>query len=113
MGTPGTDLTLIGEITLPIAVGTVGGNIKTHPALRYTLALLGTPSSERLARVIASVGLAQNFAAVRALARRGEPTSRPGLTASRLLSADGTCRPSRPVFTPSQPASQPTSQPST
>jgi len=61
---------LVGKIELPIAVGTVGGATK-HPTARVALKILGVGSARELACVIASVGLAQNFAALRALATEG------------------------------------------
>ena len=62
---------LVGKITLPMAVGLVGGATKTHPTAKAALALLGVKSSMELAQVIAAVGLAQNLAALRALATEG------------------------------------------
>ena len=62
---------LVGKITIPMAVGLVGGATKTHPTARAALALLGVKSSMELAQVIAAVGLAQNLAALRALATEG------------------------------------------
>ena len=62
---------LVGKITLPMAVGLIGGATKTHPTARAALALLGVKSSMELAQVIAAVGLAQNLAALRALATEG------------------------------------------
>ena len=62
---------LVGKITLPMAVGLVGGATKTHPAAKAAIALLGVKSSAELGQVIAAVGLAQNLAALRALATEG------------------------------------------
>ena len=62
---------LIGKITLPMAVGLVGGATKTHPAAKAAIALLGVKSATELGEVIAAVGLAQNLAALRALATEG------------------------------------------
>jgi hydroxymethylglutaryl-CoA reductase len=62
---------LIGKITLPMAVGLVGGATKTHPTAKAAIALLGVKSASELGQVIASVGLAQNLAALRALATEG------------------------------------------
>jgi hydroxymethylglutaryl-CoA reductase len=56
---------------LPLAVGTVGGLTKLHPLARRSLELLGQPSAKELMAVIASTGLAQNFAAVRSLITTG------------------------------------------
>jgi len=62
---------LVGMIELPIAVGTVGGSTRTNDMARIALKILGVKSSKELASVLASIGLAQNFAAIRALATEG------------------------------------------
>lgn len=62
---------LVGEIALPVAVGTVGGVTRLHPAVQATLELLGKPEAHKLSGIIASVGLAQNLSALRALACEG------------------------------------------
>lgn len=62
---------LVGSIELPIAVGLVGGATKTHPIAKIAVKILGVKSAQELAQVLASVGLAQNFAALRALATEG------------------------------------------
>ena len=62
---------LVGKITLPMAVGLVGGATKTHPTAKAAIALLGVKSATELGQVIAAVGLAQNLAALRALATEG------------------------------------------
>ncbi len=62
---------LIGTMTLPLAVGTVGGALHVHPGARLSLALLAVGSAAELATVIAAVGLASNLAALRALATDG------------------------------------------
>lgn len=62
---------LAGRIEVPIAVGTVGGATKVHPQARAAISILDDPSAPRLARVAASVGLAQNLAALRALVAEG------------------------------------------
>ena len=62
---------LVGKITLPMAVGLVGGATKTHPTAKAAIALLGVKSATELGQVIASVGLAQNLAALRALSTEG------------------------------------------
>ena len=58
-------------IDLPLAVGTVGGLTNAHPIARRSLEMLGNPGAEELMMIIASVGLAQNFAAVRSLVTTG------------------------------------------
>lgn len=62
---------LYGEITLPLAVGIVGGATKVHPTARVALKILGVSSAVELAQVMAAVGLAQNLAAIKALATTG------------------------------------------
>ncbi len=58
-------------LDIPLALGTVGGLTKLHPIARRSLELLGNPTAEELMMVVASVGLAQNFAAVRSLVTTG------------------------------------------
>jgi len=62
---------LVGEIELPLAVGLVGGAAKTHPLAQLSLKMLGVKSAQELAMIIACVGLANNFAALRVLATEG------------------------------------------
>lgn len=62
---------LVGRIELPMAVGLVGGATKTHPLAQLSLKLLGVKSADELGEIIAAVGLAQNMAAMRALATEG------------------------------------------
>ena len=62
---------LVAEIELPIAVGLVGGATKTHPTAKIGVKILGVKTAQELAMVMASAGLAQNFAALRALAVEG------------------------------------------
>jgi len=62
---------LVGEIELPLAVGLVGGATRTHPIAKIGVKMLGVKSARELAEIIAAVGLAQNFAALRALAGEG------------------------------------------
>ena len=62
---------LVGNITLPLPVGTVGGSISIHPGAQFAHEILGHPSAIELAGIIASIGLAQNLAAVRALVTDG------------------------------------------
>ena len=56
---------------IPLALGTVGGLTKLHPIAKHSLELLGHPSAEELMQIIAAVGLAQNFAAIRSLVTTG------------------------------------------
>ena len=62
---------LCGEIKIPMKVGTVGGSLETNPSVRINHRLLGSPSATELAGIMATVGLAQNFAALRALSTDG------------------------------------------
>ncbi|MDI6902568.1 MAG: hydroxymethylglutaryl-CoA reductase, degradative [Methanocellales archaeon] len=62
---------LVGTIELPIAAGLVGGATKVHPVAIANLKILGVKTASELAEVMASVGLAQNLAALRALATEG------------------------------------------
>ncbi len=62
---------LAGTLEIPMAVGLVGGATKVHPTAQVCLKILGVDSADRLARIIAAVGLAQNFAALKALATTG------------------------------------------
>jgi hydroxymethylglutaryl-CoA reductase len=62
---------LEGVIELPMAVGLIGGAVKTHPIARIAMKILGVTSANEFAEVLAAVGLAQNLAALRALANEG------------------------------------------
>jgi hydroxymethylglutaryl-CoA reductase len=62
---------LIGVLTAPIVVGTVGGMTALHPTAKMALAMMNISSANHLARIIASVGLLQNLGALRALASVG------------------------------------------
>jgi hydroxymethylglutaryl-CoA reductase len=62
---------LVGTLELPMAVGIVGGATRVHPAAKAALKLLGVKTARELAEIIAAVGLAQNLAALRALASEG------------------------------------------
>lgn len=65
------DGNLVGTLEIPLAVGTVGGATRTHPIARIAFKILGVKSAKELAEIMAAVGLAQNFAALRALATEG------------------------------------------
>jgi hydroxymethylglutaryl-CoA reductase len=62
---------LEGSIELPMAVGLIGGAVKTHPIARIAVKILGVKSASEFGEVLAAVGLAQNLAALRALASEG------------------------------------------
>ncbi|MEA3460131.1 MAG: hydroxymethylglutaryl-CoA reductase, degradative, partial [Chloroflexota bacterium] len=65
------DGNLVGSIELPMAVGIVGGATKVHPTARVALKILKVKTARELAEVMAAVGLAQNLAALKALATEG------------------------------------------
>ena len=62
---------LVGEMTLPMPVATKGGSIGLNPRVSLSHELLGNPSAKELAQIIVSIGLAQNFAALKALVSTG------------------------------------------
>lgn len=62
---------LAGTIELPMAVGLVGGAVKTHPIAKIAVKILGVKSANEFGEVLAAVGLAQNLAALRALVHEG------------------------------------------
>ncbi len=62
---------LVGTIELPLAVGVIGGATSTHPVAKIARKILGVKTAKEFSEVLAAVGLAQNFAALRALATEG------------------------------------------
>ncbi len=62
---------LIGTLEMPMPVGIVGGAVKVHPTAKIALKILGVEKARELAEIMGAVGLAQNFAAIRALATEG------------------------------------------
>lgn len=62
---------LVGTIELPMAVGLVGGATKIHPAAKSVVKILGVKTANELGEIYAALGLAQNLAAIRALATDG------------------------------------------
>lgn len=80
---------LVGELTLPLPVGTVGGAISIHPGAKLAHSIMNHPKAHKLERVIVSVGLAQNFAAVRALVTEGIQQGHMGLHARSLAISAG------------------------
>ena len=80
---------IVGELELPLALGTVGGTLRVHPAARLSLRMLGSPSAGVLAAIAASVGLASNLAAVRALATVGIQRGHMALHARSVAVAAG------------------------
>jgi hydroxymethylglutaryl-CoA reductase len=80
---------LTGSLEMPLAVGTVGGATRVHPGARAALRLIGVSSAAELAEVIVSVGLAQNLAALRALATEGIQRGHMSLHARQVAAAAG------------------------
>lgn len=62
---------LKGELTLPMPIASVGGSIGLNPSVKAAFNILGNPNAKTLASIITSVGLAQNFAAIKALVTTG------------------------------------------
>jgi hydroxymethylglutaryl-CoA reductase len=80
---------LVGRIELPLAVGIVGGATRVHPTAQVALKLLGVKTARELAEIMACVGLAQNFAAIRALAMEGIQAGHMSLHARQIAIAAG------------------------
>ena len=83
------DGNLVGSIEVPMAVGIVGGATKTHPVARIALKIMDIKGAAELAQIIACVGLAQNFAALRALATEGIQRGHMGLHARNVAVSAG------------------------
>lgn len=80
---------LHGTLEMPLAVGTVGGATRVHPTAKACLELMAVESAGQLAEIIASVGLAQNLAALRALATEGIQRGHMTLHARQVAAAAG------------------------
>jgi hydroxymethylglutaryl-CoA reductase len=80
---------LYGRLELPLAVGIVGGATRAHPAAQTALKILGVTSARELSEVMAAVGLAQNLAAIRALATEGIQRGHMALHARQVAVAAG------------------------
>lgn len=80
---------LVGTLEMPLAVGTVGGATRVHPTAKAALKMMGIQSARELAEVIVSVGLAQNLAALRALATEGIQRGHMSLHARQVAIAAG------------------------
>jgi len=80
---------LIGTIEMPMALGIVGGATKTHPTAQASLALMNIQSARELAEVTVAVGLAQNMAALKALATEGIQKGHMALHAKNVAIAAG------------------------
>lgn len=80
---------LLGSIEIPMAVGLVGGATKVHPVARASVKILGVETATELGHIIASVGLAQNLAALRALASEGIQKGHMALHARNVAATAG------------------------
>jgi len=80
---------LVGTLEMPMAVGIVGGATRVHPTARAALKLMGITNASQLAEIIVSVGLAQNLAALRALATEGIQRGHMSLHARQVAIAAG------------------------
>ncbi|MFX1495830.1 MAG: hydroxymethylglutaryl-CoA reductase, degradative, partial [Promethearchaeota archaeon] len=80
---------LAGSLEMPMAIGTIGGAVRTHPIARIALKILNIKSANELAEVITAVGLAQNLGALRALAKEGIQRGHMKLHARNIAIAAG------------------------
>lgn len=80
---------LYGRIELPLSVGIVGGATRAHPTAQIALKILGVESARELSEIMAAVGLAQNLAAIRALATEGIQQGHMSLHARQVAIAAG------------------------
>jgi len=80
---------LAGTLEMPLAVGIVGGATRVHPTARVALKILGVQTARELAEIVAAVGLAQNLAALRALATEGIQRGHMRLHARQVAIAAG------------------------
>lgn len=80
---------LAGSIEMPLSLGIVGGATRIHPVAQLALRIMGAETAEKLSRLVAAVGLAQNFGAVRALATDGIQKGHMALHAQNIAIAAG------------------------
>jgi hydroxymethylglutaryl-CoA reductase len=80
---------LVGSIELPMAVGLIGGAVRTHPIAKIAIKILGVKTANEFAEVLAAVGLAQNLGALRALAHEGIQHGHMSLHARNIAVAAG------------------------
>ncbi len=83
------DGSLKGSLTLPLAIGIVGGATRVHPGAKTNLKLMGVEQAADLGEIVAAVGLAQNLAALRALATEGIQKGHMSLHARQVALAAG------------------------
>lgn len=86
-----TDAGLSGTLTMPLAVGTVGGATRVHPGARASFEILAVDDARELAVIMAAVGLASNLAALKALAGEGIQRGHMRLHRRRLQASGGGC----------------------
>jgi hydroxymethylglutaryl-CoA reductase len=87
--TKDADGNLAGQVELPMAVGLIGGAVKTHPIAKIAIKILGVKTANEFGEVCAAVGLAQNLAALRALADEGIQRGHMSLHARNIAVAAG------------------------
>jgi hydroxymethylglutaryl-CoA reductase len=80
---------LVGSMELPMAVGLIGGAVRTHPIAKIALKILGVKTANEFGEVLAAVGLAQNLGALRALAHEGIQKGHMSLHARNIAVAAG------------------------
>ncbi len=80
---------LVGSIELPMAVGLIGGAVRTHPIAKIAIKILGVKTANEFGEVLAAVGLAQNLGALRALAHEGIQRGHMSLHARNIAVAAG------------------------
>jgi hydroxymethylglutaryl-CoA reductase len=80
---------LIGSLTVPLPIGTVGGSINIHPGAQFSKRILGCQNAKELESIIVSVGLGQNFSALKALVTEGIQKGHMGLQAKALAISAG------------------------
>jgi len=80
---------LVGSIELPMAVGLIGGAVKTHPIAKIAVKILGVKTANEFGEVLAAVGLAQNLGALRALTHEGIQSGHMALHARNIAVAAG------------------------
>jgi len=80
---------LFGSCEFPVPIGVRGGAIQTHPVMAYTHGLIGNPTSKMLGEILTTVGLAQNFAALRALVTEGIQRGHMGLHSRNIAIGAG------------------------
>ncbi|MEM4704188.1 MAG: hydroxymethylglutaryl-CoA reductase, degradative, partial [Candidatus Bathyarchaeia archaeon] len=80
---------LVGSIEMPMAVGLIGGAVRTHPIAKIAVKILGVKTANEFGEVLAAVGLAQNLGALRALAHEGIQRGHMSLHARNIAVAAG------------------------